>query len=476
MPRRLRILATLTTLTASLLTASTVGAGLATAAEPARGGLDLYGVNVHTLWSGTSAADVTRELDLLRDLGANTARVDVSWSSLQTDGRGTINADYQKRVDTLIDGAAGRGIAPVVVLHTTPCWASTAPETLKQGCQGAYWDRGVTRYPPVDNADFAWAASWVAQRYGSRLAALELWNEPNYTEGFTNLTTADKPAVYAAMVKAAYPAVKAVAPRLPVLMGALSFADAPFLAALYRHGVRGSYDGVSVHPYNESRAPGAPHDPAWAKYDYALGLQSVRATMTAASDSSPVWVTEMGWTDCTLGADPWCVTPAQQAAYSAAVVQLTAQRFPWVKALILYNLRDKGTDRSYTEDNFGLVTRDYTPKPALAAVRAAFAGLRGAPAAPAAVAAAVATAPAPAAPKVAAPVVPAPAAPVTTAPSAPVRAAAPATTPAPNLAAPTARSTARTLGRPSRRTPPRRFIGPRTDALTLVGPAVPAST
>ena len=374
-----RTLARLAGLAATVALAS---AGLAAAAAPASAaeagtGPRFYGVQLHSLWYDNTAADVTRQLDLLAATGANSARVDVAWSSLQTSGPSSWNSTYTGKIDALVEGAVARGLSLVMTLTETPCWASSAPATLVQDCAGAYWERGVTRYAPRDAADFARAAGWLAQRYGSRIAAVELWNEPNYvgTDGYSPFVAADRPAAYAALVKAAYPAVKAAAPGLPVLAGAMSFSDDVFLKALYAHGVQGSYDGVSVHPYNEWRAPGAPHDPTWYKYDYVMGLEKVRATMLAAGDSSPVWITEMGWTDCLLGYSRWCVTADQQATYLAAAATMTT-RWPWVRAFLAYNLRDKGTDRTYTEDNFGLVRRDYTPKPALAALTTAFGALR----------------------------------------------------------------------------------------------------
>lgn len=380
-----RVLTALTATGAVLATTLALGVTASSAAGTQTGGLQHYGAQLHLLWSANTQANVDRELDLLAATGANSARLDVSWSSLQISGRGIVSSSYTSRIDAVVAGARARGINLVLVLHTTPCWASSAPETLKQNCEGAYWDRGVTRYPPTDNADFAWAAAWVAERYSSRIAALELWNEPNLViDGVTPLIAVDQAATYAGMVKAAYPAVKRVAPALPVLAGAMSFADDVFLKALYAHGIRGHYDGISVHPYNEWRAPGAAHDPRWYKYDYVLGLEAVRRAMTAAGDTSPVWVTEVGWTTCAPGSDRWCVTREQQAAYTKDLVALTAARFPWVRSLLIYNLRDKGTDASSTEDNFGLVTRDYTPKPALAALGQAFAALGGstAPVAP----------------------------------------------------------------------------------------------
>lgn len=347
----------------------------AAAAEvaPATGGLRYYGAQLHSLWSSNTPADVSRQLELLVQARANSARVDLAWSSLQTDGPGTINSSYRDRIDALVSGAVASGIQLILTVTETPCWASAAPAELKADCTGAYWDRGVTKYAPTDVADYAWVVRWVAARYGDRVAALELWNEPNFNEnGYSPLVTSDPARTYAAMVKAAYPAAKSAAPSLPVLAGALSYSDDSFLKALYSHGIAGYYDGISVHPYNEWRAPGAAHDATWYRYDFVQGLAVLHQTMLAAGDRTPVWITEMGWTTCSAGADRWCVTAEQQGRYLAEAATLAAT-WPWVTAFIAYNLRDKGIVPTSTEDNFGLVRRDYTPKPALAALAAAFA-------------------------------------------------------------------------------------------------------
>jgi hypothetical protein len=369
---RLSRLALVLSLTAGLLG---VGAAAASPAQAAAPSLRYYGAQLHALWSGNTPADVSRQLDLLAGMHANSARVDVAWSSLQTGGRGTINTSYRDRIDQLVAGARARGISLVLTLNETPCWASAAPASLKLACTGSYWNRGVTRYPPTNVADYAWAARWVAARYGTRVAALELWNEPNYNhDGYSPLIATDRAATYAAMVRAAYPAAKAAAPALPVLVGALSFGDDTFLKALYARGIGRVHDGISVHPYNEWRAPGAAHDARYYMYDYVQGLTAIHAAMLAAGDRSPVWITELGWTTCALGTGRWCVTQQQQASYVAAAATMAA-RWPWVRAFIAYNLRDKGTNPADSEHNFGLVRRDYTPKPALSTLRTAFAAL-----------------------------------------------------------------------------------------------------
>ena len=356
------------------------------------------GAQLHLMWGENTATDITRQLDMLAATGSDSGRLDVAWSSLQDSGPGTFANWYVTKLDSVVNGASARGIKLILTLLETPCWASSAPDTLKQSCSGAYWDRGVTHYPPTNPADYATAARFLAQRYGSQIAALEVWNEPNWNNGTTtpNLVSADMPGAYVAMLKPAYAAVKAVAPDLPVLAAAMSFSDVPFLQALYARGARGSYDGISVHPYNEWRPVGAPHDPAWAKYDFVQGLTALHTAMLNAGDTTPVWITEMGWTSCATagGTDRWCVTEQQQADYIPGAFTLAAT-WPWVRSLIVYNLRSKSGAATDTEANFGLVNHDYSVKPALASFTTVVTSLRTAATTPVPVTTTTTTDPAP---------------------------------------------------------------------------------
>src|SRR5688500_16705714 len=83
------------------------------------------GVQVHPLWSGVSRADMVRELDLLVELGANVARADVGWSSLQGTGPGEWGSWYVERIDAFVEAAHARGIKVIATLTESPCWASS---------------------------------------------------------------------------------------------------------------------------------------------------------------------------------------------------------------------------------------------------------------------------------------------------------------------------------------------------------------
>lgn len=326
------------------------------------------GVQLHSLWSDSSRRNMDRELDLARDLGSNVVRLDVVWGSLETKGKGRYSAWYVKKLDRFMRGADARGIKVLVDLWSSPCWASSAPSTLKRECRGEWWARGVGDYPPKRVRDYAHVARWMTSRYGSRLAALEVWNEPNLADPGNSWRTNDKAAAYAALLKAAYPAAKAGNRRVPVLAGALSFADRRFLRALYARGVKGFYDGISVHPYNEWRDPRDRWRKRWEQYTFLPGIESLRRTQLAAGDRAPLWITEFGWQTGYRSTSGWAVTEAQQAEYLVEAFKLL-EGLDYVKAAVIYNLRNKGSDPADHEANFGLVRRNYLVKPAFKAVR-----------------------------------------------------------------------------------------------------------
>lgn len=348
---------------------STLLATLVLLGSSASAHVPLRGVALHSLWSDSSSADMDRELDLSQEAGSSVVRIDIVWGSLETDGKGQIEAGYLAKLDRFMAGASARGMTVVATLWSTPCWASSAPESLKQGCRGSWWDRQVGNYPATDPQDYADIAKWVVNRYGTKLAGLEVWNEPNNDLAGNSWQTNEKAGDYVDMLQATYAAVKSIRTDVPVLAGALSFSDRPFLEALYAKGMRGYEDGVSVHPYNEWRSPDNLWEPQWKKYAFLPGLASMRDAQLAAGDGAGgLWLTEFGWTTAT--GERWGVTDAQQADFVAKAFDLL-EGLDYVKAAIVYNLREKDTDRTSFEGNFGLVNRDFSPKPAYAALTAA---------------------------------------------------------------------------------------------------------
>src|SRR5204862_3155917 len=105
----------------------------------------------------------------------------------------------------------------------------------------------------------------------------------------------------------------------------------------------------------------------------------LHATQLAAGDGTPVWATEFGYP---TGAGPqWHVSEAEQAGHFLRDFA-DIDALDWVAAAVIYDLRDDGTDPGNMEDNFGLLHRDFSPKPGYAAASMGLAGTYPPPAAP----------------------------------------------------------------------------------------------
>src|SRR3954452_14420230 len=339
--------------------------GLCAPASAQQGQLD--GVQLHPLWDGVTQREAARELDIARGAGADVVRVDVAWSSLELEGKGRWSRAYARRFDAFVRGARARGLRVVAVLTETPCWASQAPRALRQGCFGEWWNRRVTRYPPRRSRDYADAAVYVARRWGGSLEALEIWNEPNAT---VFLRSPDPARDYARLVRSSSRRVKRVAPRLTVLAGAMAQPDGEFLAGLYVRGrIRGNYDALSYHPYAEGIDPAIAEHPRGVRWSFIEGTAWLHDIMVGHGDAdTELWATEAGVSTCNPAFDSGCVSEAEQAIQVASYLRV-ARRFPYLRAMLIYNLRDKGTGTRDREDRFGLVRRDLSPKPALRAFR-----------------------------------------------------------------------------------------------------------
>ena len=336
----------------------------------------MAGLNVHLMWSDVSAAEQDRQLEQIAHAGAGIARVDVGWSSLEQNAKGRYERWYLDRLDALVEKADEHGVDLLLTVTDSPCWASSAPPSLKQGCDGEWWDREVQRYAPVDAGDYADALAFLVRRYGDRVAGWEIWNEPNSD---TYFKSDDQPADYARIVRAAYPAAKAADRSATVIAGALAEAPPGFVEELFRHGIGGHFDAFSVHPYAGDASPHDPLTDGWVKNSFSRGVPAVREVLLRHGEDKPIWLTEFGWSTSTIrDSEPWRngVDERTQALYTEqALVKI--REWPYVPVAIVYELKDESDDRGDRNSNFGLLRHDGTPKPAYDAFRRAALALEG---------------------------------------------------------------------------------------------------
>ncbi len=103
--------------------------------------------------------------------------------------------------------------------------------------------------------------------------------------------------------------------------------------------------------------------------DAFCGIEEVRASMVAAGDASKgIWLTEFGWSTNTT---EYGVSEAAQARYLVEAFE-ELERYAYVKAAFWYSFRNVwwlGDDTASWEASTGLLRTDFSPKPALAALR-----------------------------------------------------------------------------------------------------------
>ena len=327
-----------------LATALALTAAVAlTGATPAASGAAYRGVQLIPLRPDTPAVGYKRELDLARKGNLNLVKADISWAELEP-APGDYSDAYLDKIDAFMRAASQRRLKVQLLLQTTPCWTHTDPSGV---CEP-----GGSDYPPTDYDAYGRAAAMLANRSGSRLTAIEIWNEPDHVNE-EYWKGEDKATKYADLVKATYSKVKQANRGVQVLAGAMVGASGEFLQELYDAGIKGHYDGLSVH-----------------YYDLVLAsLRSIRDKQRANRDSKPVWLTEFGFTSCYPGARQQeghpCVTRKEQGTFLLDIYQ-ALRKTPWVRGAIIYNMRD-------TEQySFGLASPSFDPKPALGILGKAF--------------------------------------------------------------------------------------------------------
>ena len=312
----------------------------------------LGGVSITGLGEGSPLAQADRDMSWASRLNAKVVRVDLPWSVMEPRGPNQIDPHALAYTDRLMSDASAKGIRVIMMVESTPCWASSAPATVLRRC-GARQSVAVNRWPPSNPADYAAFVAYLAARYGTQLAAIEVWNEPDQANQ-QYFAGPEKAKRYAAILRAAYPAIKQANPNITVLGGSLVGSSGVFLRALYAAGIKGYYDGLSVHFYDLTLA----------------SLRTIHAVQLANGDATPLWLDEFGWSSCwpryMIQQEQACVTKQLQATNVSDLVHALA-RVPYVASAVVYKLQGGASE------DFGVLSAGGSRKPAFAALAAAFA-------------------------------------------------------------------------------------------------------
>jgi Cellulase (glycosyl hydrolase family 5) len=336
---------------------ATVGYAKAPTSARASSTPPLGGVNIASLSNAADGPHAQAEIAAAVKLHAKLVRVEAAWSTFEPSDT-KIDATALAGMDRLLAAASAAGIRVIVLVDSTPCWASSAPAPLLHGCNPRRAGR-ANAWPPRHAADYASFVAFLAQRYGTRLAAIEVWNEPDQINElyFAGPHKAER---YATILKAAYRAIKQANPAVPVLGGSLVGSNGVFLRALYAAGIKGYYDGLAVHYYTLA----------------LTAIREIHEVQLQNGDGAPLWLDEFGWSSCypkhRIEQEQACVTRAMQALNLTNVLHSLA-RTPYIAAEVVYDLQDNPAE------HFGVLTSSGARKPSFAALAHALASPLGSP-------------------------------------------------------------------------------------------------
>lgn len=321
-------------------------------------------------------------LDRAAEAGASKLRIDVGWPAASRPANPVDPADpaYDFRTaDASIKAAAARGFGVLASFTYAPPWAEGAnrPRSVTPGSWrpnpaaiGAYGQALARRYSGSYPDPAAPGATLP------RVAAFQMWNEPNlglylspqWTRKGKRYTAA-APAHYRRMLNAFYAGVKRSQPSaLVVTAGTAPFGDlghrrrmppARFVRELLRKPVR--FDVLSHHPYSV----GGPFRRALNRDDVSLPdmgkLSRPLRRAERAGRALPrgrrhrLWVTEVSWDSSPP--DPQGVPSATHARWTAQALYVLWRQ--GVDSVFWFQVGDRAPEPSFsTTYQSGLYLRD----------------------------------------------------------------------------------------------------------------------
>ena len=295
-----------------------------------------YGIQAF-LWWHVDNKTGARDADLVRDLGFGWLKQSFAWTEIS----GARGGYDWFRPDGVLALAEERGLKLLVRLDHAPPWAMPADPAAG----------------PAIPEYFAEFCSAVATRYAGRIAAYEVWNEPNLAREWRDQTP--DPARYVELLKACYLAIKAADPHAIVISAGLAptisddeiaMNDMRFFEGMYAAGAGSYFDILGVH------APGYGSPPEFSPQDAAVDpfltsgvwvfrhVEEVRALMVSMGDADKqIAITEMGWTSDPINpAYKWYrVEEATRADYLVRAYQYARDHWqPWVALMSMVYIAD----------------------------------------------------------------------------------------------------------------------------------------
>lgn len=331
----------------------------------------------------TFSTSLASQTALLGELGVQVVRLLVSWRQLEENGKSQYQSWYLNSMDEDIEAMTQMNVKIILQMAQTPCWASTS-----SNCSQLY-------YRPRNYSDYADTMVFLLNRYGDKISAWEIWNEPNIKrfwlrpECQANEGLCPRPAdqndewlefidfvgaqEYSQLVKITSQKMRTISPNVSILAGSLAGSDVDYLNEMYQSGIRDFYTGLAMHPYTSYYPNGTsqygkqygpdecfPSTKASKFWCFQQGVERVRELMVQQMESAKsIWFTEFGFSSFA----GWDGAGIQsQADYLGRAIDIIRNQWSFVHSACVYEYSDYGpTDDR--EGFFGLLYQNYTMKP-----------------------------------------------------------------------------------------------------------------
>ena len=324
-----------------------------------------YGVHTALWWDQTWAAI---HLDWVRLMVFSHVKQIFPWEALEPRPG---EWDFS-RADEIVGEVERRGLKLVIRLTDSPVWSHPSVAGDKEL---TYIDA-----PPDNLDDFGNYCGTLAGRYAGRIAAYEVWNEPNLAREWGGRPP--DAVAYVELLKVCSAAIRAADPEAIIISAGLAptgtytaevTPDDLYFQAMYDAGFQHYVDVVGLH------APGyaAPHigpDEAEAsgsqRFFSFRRVEDLREIMVRNGDGvHQVAILEFGWTTDIEGNNPdyawYAVDEATQAQYMVEAYQYAADHWrPWVGLMSVIYIADPAWTPDDEEYWWGITTAEGRVRPA----------------------------------------------------------------------------------------------------------------
>ncbi|HSJ56063.1 MAG TPA: cellulase family glycosylhydrolase [Anaerolineae bacterium] len=186
-----------------------------------------YGIQAFLWWRPEVAH---RDLGLVKDAGFTWVKQWFAWRDIEGQGKGKYDWSTSDRI---VQQADEFGLKLIVRVDHEPTWAGSPPGNINH---------------------FGDFLSAMATRYRGRIAAYQIWNEPNLKREWGN--KAPNAGEYTQMLKKAYQVIKAADPNAIIVSAGMApttelseraVPDTRFIQSMYDAGAKPYFDMLGAH-------------------------------------------------------------------------------------------------------------------------------------------------------------------------------------------------------------------------------------